>query len=320
MAAQGAQVPCGKCGTTSTFFAAVFYVRQLVERYLAARRELEVLKQIEANPEQDVPAASAAAPVPSEPALMKDDLQNTKVLATVAQHQALQDWFSSKHIKANFDFSLVDTTGFFDEAAKGIGDQFELLSGPIERVRYAYRKNFAWVNLDLSKYDPEDARAINDFFRGLYSHTFFSRYAYQKQKMMIGLAVQPALVIRSFFEGGWLEWYAFITLLNLCVERGRTFSCARSVKIEFQDEELRELDVAFLINGQAPIFIECKSGEFRGEIQKYVKFRRRLGVDRTQFIICSTDLTAEQATGLTAMYELTFVNLDSLKNHVGSLI
>ena len=319
LAAQGAQVPCGKCGTTSTFFLAVFYVRQLVARYLAACRELEVLKQGEVNPEQEVPLPSAAAPAPIETALL-NDLQNTKVLATAAQHKPLQDWFLSKQITANFDFSLVDTTGFFDEAAKGIGDQYHLLAASIEQIRYAYRKDFAWVNLDLSKKNPEDARVINAFFRGLYSHTFFSRYEYQKNKKVVGLAIQPATVIRSFFAGTWLEWYAFIIILNSCVERSRAFSCARSVKIEFRDDESRELDVAFLIDGRDPIFIECKSGEFRSDIAKHVKFRRRLGVDRTRYLILSTELTAEEAVGLTAMYDLTFVNLDSLKNHVKSLI
>ena len=134
---------------------------------------IAALKQVEENPEQEVPPNSAAAPAPSELVNLKDDLHSTSVLATAAQHKPLQEWFASKQIKANFDFSLVDTTGFFDEAAKCIGDQYGMLSGPIEQVRYAYRRNFGWVNLDLSKKDPQDEKAINAFFRGLYSNTFF---------------------------------------------------------------------------------------------------------------------------------------------------
>jgi hypothetical protein len=33
---------------------------------------------------------------------------------------------------------------------------------------------------------------------------------------------------------------------------------------------------------------------------------------RQQFIICASDLTDEQAAGLSAMYELTFANLGTL--------
>jgi hypothetical protein len=131
----------------------------------------------------------------------------------------------------------------------------------------------------------------------------------------MGLVRQPAPAVRRFFEGIWLEWYVFVRLLSLCLERNREFSCARTVKLGFQNEESRELDVAFLIGKRFPIIVECKSGEFRGEIDKYLKLRRSLGIDKTQFIICNPDLTVEQATGLTAMYELTFVNLVSLKTH-----
>jgi hypothetical protein len=320
LAVAGAKVSCEKCGISNVYFATAFYVQKLVERYLAARRELEALQQMAESPDAEVPTSSAVVPESALKLRFHDDLQNTSVLATAAQHQPLQDWFASKHIKASFDFSLVDTTGFFDEMAKEIGDHYEILSGPIEQVRYAYRRGFSWLNLDLSEKSPEDSQAINAFFRRLYSHTFFSHYAYRKQHKMLGLAMQPAQAVRSFFEGGWLEWYAFMCLLSRCVERGREFSCARSVKIEFQNEEMRELDVAFLLDARFPIFIECKSGEFRGDLEKYVKLRRYLGIDRSQFIICSTELNVEQVAGLTAMYGLTFVNLDTLKTHIQAVV
>jgi hypothetical protein len=126
--------------------------------------------------------------------------------------------------------------------------------------------------------------------------------------------------VRSFFEGGWLEWYAFIDLLTLMQERGRAFSCARGVKITFPNEDLHELDVVFLPQDQEPVCIECKSGEFRQDIEKYLKLKRRLGLSRTRFIVCATDLSDEQAAGLNSMYELTFVSLGSLRAHLQTLV
>ena len=38
---------------------------------------------------------------------------------------------------------------------------------------------------------------------------------------------QTAPAVRQFFDGGWLEWYAFITLIELAQQRGKDFSCAR---------------------------------------------------------------------------------------------
>ena len=313
----GTKVSCAKCGTVNTLFATAFYVEKLVERYLAARRELEALKS---EDNQDEEAAPNVAATPEQPNPLKDDLHNTNALATTEQHQPLDAWFAAKQIKATFDPRSVDTTGFFDEAAKGIGDRYEFLSGAIEQIRFAYRKDHSWLNIELGKKEAKEAQEIQAFFRQLYSHTFFSRYSYKKQTKTLGLALQPAQTIRAFFEGGWLEWYVFINLLTLCLERNREFSCARGVKIAFQNDELRELDVAFLIGKRNPIVVECKSGEFRGEIEKYVKLRRRLGIDKERFIICSAELTNEQVTGLTAMYELTFVNLSSLKSHLSIAI
>ena len=116
-----------------------------------------------------------------------------------------------------------------------------------------------------------------------------------------------------------MEWYAFMELVKHHQKHGQAFSCARSAKVVFANEDLHELDVISLPQGQSPICIECKSGEFRRDIDKYLRLRKRLGLERSRFIICAADLTDEQAAGLTAMYELTFVNLQSLGTHLQTL-
>ena len=316
ISAVGAKLPCAKCGAACTVYGTVFYVEKLVERYFAALRELAALKEGD-TPVEAGQAQSSAAPEKTPP--MIGDASNTDALATAAQHQPLQAWLAAKQIQAAFDFSAVDTTGFFDDAAKSIGDGYGLFSELMERVRFAYRKSFSWLNLELGGLSQKDAQAVNSLCRQLYGHTFFSRYVYQKQEKIVRLTLQPAPAVRSFFEGGWLEWYAFIELLNQMQARGKAFSCARGVKITFPNEDLHELDVVFLPAGQAPICIECKSGEFRQDIEKYLKLKRRLGIERGRFIVCAPDLTDEQAVGLNSMYELTFVNLSSLKTHLQTL-
>jgi hypothetical protein len=298
-------------------YGTVFYVEKLVERYFAALRELTALKDAESPVDagQDPPTAVSETAAP-----MIGDASNTDALATAAQHQPLQAWLATRQIQATFDFSAVDTTGFFDDAAKAIGDGYALFSELMERVRFSYRKSFSWLNLELGNLSQKDAQAINSLCRQLYGHTFFARYVYQKQEKIVRLTLQPAPAVRRFFEGGWLEWYAFIELLTQMQTRGRAYSCARGVKLTFANEDLHELDVVFLPQGQAPICIECKSGEFRQDIEKYLKLKRRLGIERGRFIICATDLTDEQAIGLNSMYELTFVNLSSLKTHLQTLV
>ncbi len=323
----GTQMPCARCGTTTTVFGTVFYVEKLVERYFSAMREIKALQQPDTPPEgmTDSNATPQATQAPESPAAQASPLQdvnlhNTSLLATAEQHAPLQAWFAARNIDAQFDFAQVDTSGFFDDAARMVGTGYTLFSELMDRVCFAYRKSHSWVNLELASLSQKDAQAINTLCRQLYSHTFFARYHYQKPEKIVRLTLQTAPAVRQFFDGGWLEWYAFITLIELAQQRNKDFSCARGVKVVFPNEDLHELDVVCLPTGQPPICIECKSGEFRRDIDKYLRLRKRLGLDRHHFVICAADLTQEQAAGLTAMYELTFVNLETLAPHLATLL
>ncbi|AVO42074.1 hypothetical protein [Simplicispira suum] len=315
----GAQTPCSRCGTPSTVFGTVFYVEKLVERYFAATRELTALRASESAeppPEQseDQPGQESTAPY------LDVDLHNTSALATPEQHAPLQAWFAARQIEARFDPSLIDTSGFFDDAARLIGDGYALFGELMERIRFAYRKSHSWVNLELANLSQKDAQAINTLCRQLYSHTFFARYHYQKAEKIVRLTLQPAPAVRQFFDGGWLEWYVFMLQLERANQSGGPFSCARGVKVVFPNEDLHELDVLCLPQGGTPLCIECKSGEFRRDIDKYLRLRKRLGLPRSHFVICATDLDEEQAAGLTAMYELTFLSLRALPKHLKEIL
>lgn len=319
----GTQMPCARCGTAATVFGTVFYVEKLVERYFSALREIKALQQPDATPNEtsgaDV-APSQESPAPEASALQDVNLHNTSLLATAEQHAPLQAWFASRQIETHFDFAQADTSGFFDDAARMVGNGYTLFAELMDRVRFAYRKSHSWVNLELANLPQKDAQAINTLCRQLYSHTFFARYHYQKPEKIVRLTLQTATAVRQFFDGGWLEWYAFIALIEQAQQGGVAFSCARGVKVVFPNEDLHELDVVCLPSGQPPICIECKSGEFRRDIDKYLRLRKRLGIDRNRFVICAADLTQEQASGLSAMYELTFVNLETLTPHLTTLL
>lgn len=328
----GSKIPCGRCGAECSVYEAAFYVEKLVERYYAALRENKALRrQYEALTQAEDATATVAAPVAALPVaplpmtaqaaveLPVPHLQNTAQLATEAQHAPLKAWFAARQIAAQFDFAAVDTTGFFDDAALRIGDGFGLFAELIERVCFAYRKSHTVVSLELASLSQKDAQAITQLCRELYGFTFFARYTYQKPEKIVRLTLQTAPNIRAFFEGGWLEWYVFVKTAGQQRTNGRAFSCARSVKVTFANDDLHELDVMCLPEGQAPICIECKSGEFRRDIDKYLRLRKRLGLPRNRFIICAADLSDEHANGLSAMYELSFVNLQTLPAHLAGL-
>lgn len=308
----GQKQACGRCGHPSTVYGTVFFVEKLVERYAAAMRELQALRASE----DETPESPAGPETTTEVAEAV-----TRDFATAEQHAPLREWFAARKIEATFDHAQVDTAGFFDDAARLLGDRIDLYGELIDRVTYAYRKGHGWINLELGRLAQKDAKAINQLCRELYGHTFFSRYYYQKPEKIVRLTLQTAPAVRRFFEGGWLEWYVLLeTLEALKAARRNAFACARGVKVTFANEDVHELDVMVLPAGGTPICVECKSGEFRRDIDKLLRLRKRLGLNRRHFIVCAADLSDEQATGLSAMYELTFLNLPRLRGHVQSLL
>lgn len=70
---------------------------------------------------------------------------------------------------------------------------------------------------------------------------------------------------------------------------------------------------------KTPVCIECKTGEFRQNIDKYLTLRKRLGLDGKHFIMCIVGLSDEHAKGLSAMYDLSFVSERELAAHLTRL-
>ena len=311
------QTPCGRCGSPSTVYGTVFFVEELIKLLASVTRDYKALQA------QQVVAPAAAAMAPATvaaPTSVPHKLDAAPQIDDGEPHTALAQWFSQKNIEVRIDPSAADTSGFFDEAAMQLGNTYELFADLLDRVRYAYRKSYTNVNLELGKLSQKDGQAITKFCRTLYEHTFFSRYHFQRPEKIARLSLQTAPAVRQFFEGGWLEWYALMQVLTLKDDKRSAVSYARNVKVVFPNEDLHELDVVCLPTGQMPICIECKSGEFRREIDKYLRLSKRLGVGKERFIVCSTDLTEEQAQGLTAMYDLSFVNLQTLRKHLQKII
>ncbi len=312
----GQKLNCIRCGQPGMAHDTVMFVGKLLERYFASRREIEALREATRessegdSPEETAPAAGTDS-----------DDGNSRALTTPEQHAPLERWLSGRRIQARFDHEAVDTTGFFDEAAELLAVDPVLGGDLLGRVRWAYRKDVPFLNIRLSEMSQKEAQAYNSLCQKLYGYSFFSKYAYLRNDKVIRLTLQQAPTIRRFFDGGWLEWLAFMTLMRRARQRGKGFSCARNAQIVFDNEDLHELDVVMLVNGQTqPICIECKTGEFRADIPKMVRLRQRLGLDRRHFIVCATELDPQQALGMTAMYELNFVTPEHLGELLESLL
>jgi len=311
----GQNVTCPKCGTPATIYPTLFFIERLLDKYFAAQRELIGLKSASASlPASESPAPKVAAPLPTDL-----DLGNTDLLATELQHGPIYDWFHKKQIKVQADMRNVDTSGFFDEVAESIGGNLELFKEVIDRLRWSQQKEHSSTIIRLDKRSPADAQALSGFCQQLYDFSFVAKCFHNKPENNIRLILQTAPAIRRFFDGEWLEWHALMSCLRHAKERSRRFSCARGLEISLANDDRYELDVFMLIDGNTPICIECKSGEFRQNIDRYLALRKRLGISGKNFVMCVAGMSDENAKAFSAMYELAFVNERGLAEHLGRL-
>jgi hypothetical protein len=222
-------------------------------------------------------------------------------------------WFKQKNFSTEVNPNAMDTSGFFDEVAIVLGDNYNLLkivSNTIKRRQI--NKRTAYIH--LSNCNPGEIEFIKKFCKQLYDYSFVAKYFYNKNENEIVLHLQSAVKIINFFNGEWLEWYAFMKIATFCHERKINFSCTRNILISLPDESKYELDVFCLIDG-LPLFIECKSGEYRGFIDKYSRLKKKMLIQKPYFLFLTLGVDDARVKGLTAMFDITFVNEKMLTNY-----
>ncbi len=302
------------CEQASAIHDTVSFVKKVLDRYRELSIKYRELDQ-SLNPE---PYSTT-----NKPQLNQDgeiDLHNTDVIGNSKQYQPIISWFERNNIQVSVNHQALDTQGFYDEVAIEIGDNFEVLQDILDKIRKSQRNNYTSLVLNLNNHSQAQIKTITGFCRKLHEFSFVAKFFYNKNEKRIHLNLQSAPNIVRFFNGEWLEWFVFMKLLKYFYDSKSLFSCLRSFDIQFANEDKYEVDIFFLINSKVPIFIECKSGEFRSFIEKYSKMRQRLGISKEKFILLALGLSDEQTIGLTKMYDITFVNEKSFISHITGLI
>lgn len=111
----------------------------------------------------------------------------------------------------------------------------------------------------------------------------------------------------------------FIKGLEFFQELNIPVSSLRSLHVSFPDDTANELDTFFPARGKTPLCVECKTGEFRQDIDKYLGLRKKLKLEPERFVLCIAGLGDAQTQGLSSMYDLTFVNESNLVEHLKKL-
>jgi len=305
----GKAVKCPKCDNATTIYNTVAFLQALIKKHIDQTRELhELRKELSEN--------NAAQEAFDNSSLEDIDIHNTNIFTQDNSFAPIIQWFENKSVQVQVNPYAVDTTGFFDEIALLLGNNFSVLSFVSNQIKYIQNKGYTNVKIELSKKSQKEIQEITSFCKTLHDYSFVAKYQHQKKDEIIYLTLQTAPKIRDFFNGIWMEWFAFMNLLEFFRENKITPAISRNLEISFSGGNSNELDIFLLTEKGIPICIECKTGEFRQDINKYLSLRKQLNIAKNQFVICVFGLSQEQAQGMTSMYELTFVNENSLINHM----
>ena len=271
----GKSANCPKCDQITPIYDTTAFVKALILKHITLNNKLQKLRKKYVKKNDVV-----------DDSIEEIDIYNTKVLTQADKYEPILQWFEKRNIQVQINHEAIDTTGFFDEIALSIGDNFNVLRFVSDHIKYIQNKGYTNVKLDVSRKTPEEIKQITSFCKEMYDYSFVAKYYYQKKDKIIRLTLQTAPKIRDFFNGIWMEWFTLMKLLEFFRDKKISASCMRSLNITFPNGVSNELDIFFLTKSNIPVCIECKSGEFRQDIDKYLKIRKQLNIEKSQFVIC----------------------------------
>lgn len=314
----GKNAKCPSCQEQGTIFHTLTYLEGIIKKNLFLE---EKLLQIYKTNKRNIPKTSKDTLKVYDAIPIEDfDIHNTDIFSKEKYYEPIIQWFKKHYIQANVNPKMMDTTGFFDEVAIHIGHHFNIIGSIVNQIKYIQNKKYETVKISLSKNKEQEIAHIIEFCKMLHRYSFISRYNYQKKDNIIYLTLQSIPKIKKFFNGLWMEWFVLIELMSFFKTKNITLPIIRGANITFQNQDKNELDIFFLNHKDEPVCIECKTGEFREDLNKYLSLQKKLNVKKENFLLCVFGLDAEQAKGLTSMYEITLVNESTLLTHIKSIV
>lgn len=245
--------------------------------------------------------------------------ENQDYAESLNNFQPIIEWFRGRNIQVTPNTRASDISGYFDEIAVMLGDHYPVLQPFLEQLRYNQRKGYKSANFKLEGLSQQDAKTVRDFCRSAYEFAFFNKQFYDKKTHTQKVYLQTSPTIRNFFDGDWLEWYAFMKVASLLLHRQQRFACLRSSEILFSNQEKHEIDTFFLLDDTIPLWIECKSGEFRQSIDKYQALRKRLDIPSSHAVLMVAGLEDDKVAAMSSMFGLTLVNERSLMPYISRI-
>ncbi len=159
----GKSVNCPRCKQVNPIHDTVGFVGKIIEKYLAQYKELKQLR--EQLPLANLAELTDLTTGDEQQALTDIDIYNTTALASQQQYEPIVAWFKQHKIQLDINQQAIDTTGFFDEVAMQLGDNYGILSLVSDQIRYVQQKGYTNVKLTLGKRSQKEVKKLLDSAR-----------------------------------------------------------------------------------------------------------------------------------------------------------
>ncbi|MEO0539075.1 MAG: hypothetical protein AAF215_35130, partial [Cyanobacteria bacterium P01_A01_bin.123] len=268
----------------------------------------------------------------TEPALPGNDQEtfnNIEEPATTDQEEILEDktaqrvleWFKGKNIKVqNYYEPDPKIDGLLDELSLYLGDNYAILKGFHRKLRSSVGKR---TRFDLRDYDARAKRIHNQYIKKLKSCDYLLNGRLIKNKESSDFIIADSYNrpdIQGFFDGGWFERFIYDKVVELFDSEGVDYQYLRNPKIAYENGDLSELDLFFLVNGK-PLLIECKAGQqYHAGIEKFNTHGQRLDLNSDNAIFVVLDIDEAEAHIRTHHWDITVADQNNFLDRIKSLI
>jgi hypothetical protein len=259
------------------------------------------------EPSSDPPAAPEPVDAPG-PAMNGNGSSPASANGTPAPAaDPIVAWFAKSGIAVEVE-EETEADRVFDRLAEYLGDHFPDLHRLAGGIRWTILENETTA-FALKKLAPSEREHFLEFARMLNDLAFLSDFHYNETAERLKFQARDDQRLLRFISGQWLERYVLVKGRKCFEKASVEFASARNIEVKAGASNPRfEMDVLFLVGGN-PIWIECKSREFRRDIGKYAERAELLGIplDRTVVAVQSfeDERTEEAAADIPRLYGLS---------------
>ncbi len=227
---------------------------------------------------------------------------------------SIVDWFEKRGLTVEVNEETA-ADRVFDRMAEYLGDHYADLQRLAGGIRWTILegKNTAF---SLSKMSESEREHVLTFAQMLNDRAFLTYFNHNDSSGRLSLQAKVDQRLLQFINGHWLERYVLVKGEKCFRGASPDFASARNIQVRgVQSAGSFEMDVVFLVDGE-PIWVECKSRDFRRDIDKYAERAGALGIslDRTMVVVQSFEnaQAEEAAADIPGLFGLSVIDTDGL--------